>query len=142
MGISIQFAAVEFSSSPHTWPFSILIFSDSSHPPSNLGAAPDFFFLSQTQSAMKSYPFYSLNEHFPRWEFGVVEDNKEGLRLALTEVLLRNIGKRGWTIKWESDLKEATLHVKDTEYFTTDVVVERPNIKQMDEMVISKCILK
>ena len=42
----------------------------------------------------------------------MVEDNKEGLRLALTEVLLRNIGKRGWTIKWESDLKAAILHVK------------------------------
>lgn len=28
------------------------------------------------------------------------------------------------------------------EYFTTDVVVERPNIRQMDEMVLSKCIFK
>lgn len=98
---------------PHTWPFSILIFSGGSHPPSYLGAAPDFSFLSQTQSAMKSYPFYSLHEHFPRWEYSVVEDNKEGLRLALTgEVLLRSIGKHGWTIKWESDLKAAILHVK------------------------------
>lgn len=51
--------------------------------------------------------------------------------------------KRGWTIKWESDLKEATLHVKDMEYFTTDVVVEpQSNIKQMDEMVISKVHFK
>lgn len=42
----------------------------------------------------------------------MVEDSKEGLRLALTgEVLLRNIGKYGWTIKWESDLKEATWSI-------------------------------
>lgn len=54
--------------------------------PRNLGDILDFSsFISQIQTVMKSYQFHILNEHFPRWEHGVVED-KKGVRIEKTSL--------------------------------------------------------
>lgn len=53
--------------------------------PRNLGGVLDFSsFVSQIHSAMKSYQFCLLNEHFPRREHGMIE-YKKGVSIAHRE---------------------------------------------------------